>query len=353
MGNIRLSVCIPTYNFGEFIGETLESIVGQATDEVDIIIVDGASTDNTEQVVHQIQKHFPRLTYHRRDKNIGIDRDLAKAVELAQGDYCWLMSSDDTLKPGAIGRILREIMSGRDIYLCNRTECDRNLRPMKDGAWLAREFGDHVFDLSVKSILKTYLNASQSLGALFSYMSSIIVNRKRWGEIKYEEVFTGSNYAHVYRLFSILNTGGALKYIKDGLVFCRRGNDSFSNKGSAHRMLIDLNGYGLLAERLFADIDIRVAFKAVMQRQHVWYLLAGLRNDVDDIEVWNELETRLIAFDFPRTTLMIAKLIGSSKVIITTARYLKKVEREVRIFIRKVMVQNGALSHVGASRSWD
>ena len=59
MGNIRLSVCIPTYNFGEFIGETLESIVGQATDEVDIIIVDGASTDNTEQVVHQIQKTIP------------------------------------------------------------------------------------------------------------------------------------------------------------------------------------------------------------------------------------------------------------------------------------------------------
>lgn len=353
MGHIRLSVCIPTYNFGAFIGETLESILAQATDEVEIIIVDGASIDNTEQIVKRVKTNFPRLIYHRRERNMGLDKDLAGAVELAQGEYCWLMSSDDVLKPGAIHRILHEIKFGHDIYLCNRTECDRNLHPVKDGSWLAREFGDHVFDLSTKSQLIAYFNESQSLGALFSYISSVIVNRKKWDETKYDEVFKGSNYAHVFRLFSIINNGGVLKYIKAGLVFCRRGNDSFSNKGAAHRMLIDLNGYELLAEKLFEDTDVRVAFKAVMQRQHVWFLLAGLRNDVDDIEVWNELETRLIAFDYPHTTLMIAKVLGSSRVIIKTARYLRKIEREIRIFIRKVTGKNAALSQVGASRRCD
>lgn len=353
MRTIRLSICIPTYNFGEFIGDTLRSIISQASDKVEIVVVDGASSDNTEQIVHEIKEYFPLLIYHRRDNNMGIDRDLAKAMDLARGEYCWLMSSDDVLKPGAIDRILYEIKFGHDIYLCNRTECDRNLHPVKDGSWLAREFGDHVFAPSIKAELIGYFNASQSLGALFSYISSIIVNRKKWDEIKYDEIFTGSNYAHVFRLFSIIKNGGVLKYIKDGLVFCRRDNDSFSNKGAAHRMLIDLNGYGLLAEKLFADADIRFAFKAVMQRQHVWFLLAGVRNDVDDVEAWNELETRLIAFDYPHATLMIAKILGSSKVIIKTARYLKKIEREVRIFIRKVTGKNVDLSQVGASRSCD
>ncbi len=335
MGHIRLSVCIPTYNFGEFIGDTLESIVTQATDEVEIIIVDGASTDNTEQVVDQIKKRFPKLTYHRREKNLGVDRDLAKAVELAQGDYCWLMSSDDVLKPGAIARILHELKLGHDIYLCNRTECDRALHPVKDGSWLAREFDDHVFSLSKKSELIAYYHVSQSLGALFSYISSIIVNRKKWAEIKYDEAFTGSNYAHVFRLFSILNTGGVLKYIKAALVFCRRSNDSFSNKGPCHRMLIDLNGYELLAKKLFTDTDLRAAFKRVMQRQHVWFLLAGLRYDINDIKLWSELEAKLIAFDYPYTTLKMAKVIGSSKVIIKSARCLKKIEKEIRMFMRK------------------
>jgi abequosyltransferase len=48
------------------------------------------------------QKLFPWITYHRLDKKGGIDKDMTKTVELARGDYCWLLSSDDAIKPGAI-----------------------------------------------------------------------------------------------------------------------------------------------------------------------------------------------------------------------------------------------------------
>jgi predicted GTPase len=41
LSDIRLSVCIPTYNFGRFIGETIDSIVRQATEEVEIVVLDG------------------------------------------------------------------------------------------------------------------------------------------------------------------------------------------------------------------------------------------------------------------------------------------------------------------------
>lgn len=353
MGKIRLSVCIPTYNFGEFIGETLDSITAQATDEVEIIIVDGASIDNTELIVKRVKRQFARLIYHRRERNIGLDADLAMAVELAQGDYCWLMSSDDVLKPGAVDRILREIKFGHAVYLCNRTECDRNLQPVKDGAWFRRVFRDHVFDLSTNSEMLRYLNASQSLGALFSYISSIIVNRKKWNEIENDEAFTGSNYAHVFRIFSMIKNGGDLKYIKARLVYCRRGNDSFSNKGAAARTLLDLNAYEMLAEKLFDNTDLRIAFKSVMRRQYVWFLLAGVRNDVGDIEVWNELERKLHAFDYSRRTLLSASILGSSRVIIKTARYLKKIERKIRIVIRKLADKDAPASQVDATRSWD
>lgn len=98
----RLSLCIPTFNRAAFIGETLESIIAQATDDVEIVVVDGASTDGTEEVIRIFQKRFPRLRYHRGDRNMGVERDTQKAVELAEGNYCWLMCSDDVLKPGAI-----------------------------------------------------------------------------------------------------------------------------------------------------------------------------------------------------------------------------------------------------------
>ena len=62
---IRLAICIATLNRGAFIGETLESIIRQATDEVEIVVVDGASTDNTEEVVRGFQQRWPRLNYLR------------------------------------------------------------------------------------------------------------------------------------------------------------------------------------------------------------------------------------------------------------------------------------------------
>ena len=49
--NYKLSICIPTYNRAAYIGETLASIISQSNDDIEIVIVDGASTDNTADVV--------------------------------------------------------------------------------------------------------------------------------------------------------------------------------------------------------------------------------------------------------------------------------------------------------------
>ena len=252
MKPITLSICIPTYNFGAFIGETLKSIIDQAGDDVEIIVVDGASTDNTAAVIRDFQKYFPRLTYYLLDKKGGIDKDLAKTVELAHGDYCWLLSSDDVLKSGVIDRIRREMTAGYDVYLCNRIECDINLNPVYNRSWFSRTTDDAIFDLSTKSGLLDYFNKAISIGALFSYMSSIIVRRKKWDETGYDDRFTGTNYAHVFRLFTMLLHGGQLKYIKEPLVLCRGEHDSFLQKGTAHRYLIDVDGYQLLGISTFS-----------------------------------------------------------------------------------------------------
>src|SRR5260370_25638719 len=121
---IKLSVCIPTYNRAAFIGETVESILSQTDGSVEVVVVDGASTDGTPEVVASFQKRFANLIYYRGTENLGVDRDMATSVELATGEYCWLMSSDDLVKPGAVSEVLDEIKSRADIYLCNISLCD-------------------------------------------------------------------------------------------------------------------------------------------------------------------------------------------------------------------------------------
>ena len=92
---IKLSVCIPTYNRAALIGRTLESILSQVSGSIEVVVVDGASTDGTCEVVESFKKRFANLIYYRGiRKYMGVDRDMAKAVELAQRKrYCWLMST--------------------------------------------------------------------------------------------------------------------------------------------------------------------------------------------------------------------------------------------------------------------
>ena len=109
-----LSICIATYNRATYIGETLASIIPQLTDEVEIVIVDGASTDNTNSVVKSYTEVCKQIHYTQLPLKGGVDQDFCKAVELAKGEYCWLMSDDDLLKEGALETVLDEIRN--DVY---------------------------------------------------------------------------------------------------------------------------------------------------------------------------------------------------------------------------------------------
>lgn len=316
---------MPTYNFANFIGVTLESIISQATGEVEIVIVDGASTDNTKDIVMKYKKRFPRINYFLRDKNIGVDSDMTKSVELANGEYCWFMSSDDKVKPGAVKRIMEEIKSGYDIYICNRTECNFSLKPIKNRSWLAKEIGDTVFDLSSRAELRDYLYKSRSIGALFSYCSSIIFKRKTWNLIGYNDKFTGTGYAHVDRLFSFKRFGSKLMYIKEPLVLCRGDNDSFLERGRVKRFLMDIDGYKLLADNIFPeDPETKMAFLKVMTKEITLHYLIEVRSLVDDDALWENIKTKLSEYGFSRTALYIAGAIGSSKLLSSSVAYLKE-----------------------------
>lgn len=115
----KLSICISTFNRAAFIGATLESIIVQATSNCEIVVLDGGSTDDTQRVVANYVRRCDRLRYIRQDTNNGVDRDYDHAVELARGEYCWLMSDDDLLKPGAITAVLNALYRDLSLIVVN------------------------------------------------------------------------------------------------------------------------------------------------------------------------------------------------------------------------------------------
>lgn len=271
---IRLSICIPTYNFGPFIGETLESVLPQLVDGVEVVILDGGSTDETPEVVAGFKERYPALRYERRPERGGIDRDLARTIDLARGEYCWLFCSDDLMKPGAIDRVLGHVARGLDVYVCGFTLCTRDMRPIADQRIATLE-SDDAFDLSDARDRLRYFEHAHTTPALFSFAGSIIVSKARWDTRTLDEDFVGSCWAHVARLFSLMPDGLRLGYIAAPLLDKRTDNDSFMDSGLVRRYALAIDGYHRLAHTFFGETsaEARHVRRVVANEFPPWILL--------------------------------------------------------------------------------
>lgn len=306
----KLSFCIPTYNYGRYIRTAIESVRSQAPAGVEVVVLDGGSTDDTRKVVQEIAAAWPAIRYVHQETRGGIDADLARSVELATGEYCWLLSADDALQDGAVTRILAECEDGNDILLCNRVWCDAQLRPLDPQSWLADGSMDHTIDLSNAGEVLTYLRAARSLGALFSFMSCIGFRREAWARTQAPTV---PCYTHVGRLFEMGRGGARFRYLAEPLILCRGGADSFGAGGVARRLLVDLRGYRDLADALFpADQPSREAFLGVMRREHPLRRWAGARMRTPDRDLWREVELELGAYGFSSLELSLINTAGSA-----------------------------------------
>jgi abequosyltransferase len=247
---MKLSICIPTYNFGSFIGHTLESILPQCSPAVEVLVFDGGSTDDTADVVQEYSRRHDALRYVRQERRGGIDRDMARTVELAQGEYCWLFSSDDLMRPGVLALVLAEIASQHDIYLGGLTTCDLHMKVLREHPVLDAARGA-AFRLQEPQERRDYFRRALTTTAFFSFMGSIIVRRRRWLDGELEPQFVGSYWAHVVRLLRLMPAGLTVKYLRDSLLLKRGGNDSFMDKGIAHRFAISIDGYQRIADAVF------------------------------------------------------------------------------------------------------
>jgi abequosyltransferase len=158
----------------------------------------------------------------------------------------------------------------------------------------------------------SYLADARSLGALFSFMSSIVFRREAWIRAHADASLVGTHYAHVQRLFAIGRQGGRLKYLAEPLVLCRGGIDSFREGGLAERLMIDLRGFLRLADELFRnDPALRSSFLAVLRREHPWRRLVRVRSEARSPDQWQEVSRLLQTAGYPSEMIAAAGIAGS------------------------------------------
>lgn len=95
---MKISICIPQYNRIKYLLKSLSQIESQEYTNIEIVISDDGSTDETELEIIKLQSNykFP-IIYHKNEINLGYDRNYRKSMELASGDYCIVIGNDDSI----------------------------------------------------------------------------------------------------------------------------------------------------------------------------------------------------------------------------------------------------------------
>jgi glycosyltransferase involved in cell wall biosynthesis len=126
-----VSILIPTYNAGAFLDETIKSVLEQSFEDYELIIVDNASTDNTNDIItpYLIDE---RISYYKNPFNIGMVNNWNKCLEYAHGQYIKFLMADDKFHP----QMLEKYVAVMDQYpKVSLVTCNRGHIGLKTYTW--------------------------------------------------------------------------------------------------------------------------------------------------------------------------------------------------------------------------
>ena len=116
--NKLVSVITPTYNCGDYIEDTIKSVIDQTYTNWEMIIVDDKSTDNTEELVKKYAESDSRIKYYRLERNSGAAVARTKAMEMAKGNYMAFLDSDDLWTSNKLERQLKFMERNKINFSC-------------------------------------------------------------------------------------------------------------------------------------------------------------------------------------------------------------------------------------------
>jgi abequosyltransferase len=213
---LRLSICIPSFNRAAFIGQTLDSIISQATADCEIVISDNASTDDTQKVVQEYASRFDRIRYIKHDTNMGFDRNCDCAVEAARGEYCWLFADDDVMKPGAIATVLKALSQEHSLLLVNGEHKDNTMSSVRIPNFFSIH-SDRVY--TSDDLDRLFLD----VGTCVMCVCCVVIKRSLWISRERQRYYS-SSFIHTAVVFQNRIPGTTL-VIAEPLMSLRLGNN--------------------------------------------------------------------------------------------------------------------------------
>lgn len=215
-----LSICIATRNRAQYLQETLEIFAEQITAEVEVVVLDGASTDDTPRLMQDLAKKYPWLISVRQEKNGGIDADYDLCVRYATGKYCWLFSDDDWPLPSSVEKVLKACRGQHSFIFIDAEVRDVEMKSLilsrranlTQDHVIQPEQQDLVFELTAKAL---------------SFIGSCVLKRELWLRCDFAHC-SGYMFPHIGPLFDKKMPTSSL-LLANPLIAIRYGNATWSS----------------------------------------------------------------------------------------------------------------------------
>ena len=117
MHNPKVSVLIPAYNYGHYIGEAIQSVIEQTFSDFELIIFDNQSTDNTVETVNEFIKKDTRVKLVVNKTNVGMFRNYNEALLHANGEYIKFLNADDKFHPEILEKFVKILDDNKSVSL--------------------------------------------------------------------------------------------------------------------------------------------------------------------------------------------------------------------------------------------
>lgn len=245
-----LSVCIPTFNRAGFLRECLASLCQDGVDKTmfEVVVSDNGSSDSTVAVLEEFSNILP-LRYVVQSENIGMDRNFDAVVALAQGEYCWLLGSDDAVESYGLQKLMGALRAERtDILHFGYVQCDIELK---------RRFTAHPPIGRVDSkpeVFASYIGGLQNVSLMFAFISSFAFRRSLWMDQRVRvQGWVGTHYIHMFAIHAALAAGASLASIDDCPVLARGDNPNDFNTVPGRFIALDARTVSRVIQEIYGD----------------------------------------------------------------------------------------------------
>jgi teichuronic acid biosynthesis glycosyltransferase TuaG len=202
-------VVIPVYNSEKHLNKTLESVLNQTYQSIEIVLVDDCSKDNSQQIINEYKKSHNNITYYRLEQNSGAAVARNKALELAKGRFIAFLDSDDIWYPKKLQQQL-VLMKQKNAAICYTA-----IEMIDESDELIKGKRNVLQEVDYKFLLKNTMLAT----------STIVVDRNLTGYFKMPLIRSGQDYA----TWLLLMRNGTVAFgINEVLVKYRKSSNSLS-----------------------------------------------------------------------------------------------------------------------------